>query len=50
MRNGEATAVKIERDHRQVIDGILHQVRTGVQCWDLPERLGPWKTIYEPTD
>ncbi|WP_374115318.1 IS5 family transposase [Streptomyces sp. G2] len=35
------------RDHRQVIDGILHQVRTGVQWHDLPERFGPWKTVYE---
>ncbi|MFC9618884.1 transposase [Streptomyces sp. NPDC056930] len=38
--------MKIERNHRQVIDGILHRVRTGVQWRDLPERLGPWKAIY----
>ncbi|MFF7394789.1 IS5 family transposase [Streptomyces scabiei] len=35
------------RDHRQVIDGILHRVRTGVQWRDLPERFGPWKMVYE---
>ncbi|WP_455709360.1 IS5 family transposase [Kitasatospora indigofera] len=35
------------RDHRQVIDGILHRVRTGVQWRDLPKRFGPWKTVYE---
>ncbi|WP_455907333.1 IS5 family transposase [Streptomyces cinereoruber] len=35
------------RDPRQVIDGILHRVRTGVQWRDLPERFGPWKTVYE---
>ncbi|WP_439794851.1 IS5 family transposase [Streptomyces agglomeratus] len=35
------------RDHRQVIDGILHRVRTGVQWRCLPERFGPWKTVYE---
>jgi transposase len=35
------------RDHRQVIDGILHRVRTGVQWRDLPERFGSWKTVYE---
>ncbi|WP_399462024.1 IS5 family transposase [Streptomyces sp. sk2.1] len=35
------------RGHRQVIDGILHRVRTGVQWPDLPERFGPWKTVYE---
>lgn len=35
------------RDHRQVIDGIVHRVRTGVQWRELPERYGPWKTVYE---
>lgn len=35
------------RDHRQVIDGILYRVRTGVQWRDLPGRFGPWKTVYE---
>ncbi|MFH8236783.1 IS5 family transposase [Streptomyces sp. NPDC018321] len=35
------------RDHRQVINGILHRIRTGVQWRDLPERFGPWKTVYE---
>jgi transposase len=30
-----------------VIDGILHRVRTGVQWRDLPERFGPWRTVYE---
>ncbi|MFJ3842129.1 transposase [Streptomyces sp. NPDC054904] len=35
------------RDQRQVIDGILHRVRTGFQWRDLPERFGPWKTVCE---
>ncbi|MFC9650336.1 IS5 family transposase [Streptomyces sp. NPDC056937] len=35
------------RDHRQVIDGILHRVRTGVRWRDPPERFGPWKTVHE---
>ncbi|MEV6246849.1 IS5 family transposase [Streptomyces sp. NPDC051742] len=35
------------RDHRQVINVIPHRVRTGVQWRDLPERFGPWKTVYE---
>ncbi|MPY31527.1 IS5 family transposase [Streptomyces adustus] len=35
------------RDRRQMIDGIVHRVRTGVQWRDLPERFGPWKTVYE---
>ncbi|MFF4421022.1 IS5 family transposase [Streptomyces sp. NPDC001549] len=35
------------RDHRRAIDGTLHRVRTGVHWRDLPERFGPWKTVYE---
>ncbi|WP_435859829.1 IS5 family transposase [Streptomyces narbonensis] len=39
------------RDHRQVIDGILHRVRTGVQWRDLPERLwsadGTWERLLQ---
>lgn len=30
-----------------MIDGILHRVRTGVRWRGLPERFGPWKTVYE---
>lgn len=26
---------------------MLYRVRTGVQWRDLPERFGPWKTVYE---
>ena len=35
------------RDHRQVIDAILWQARTGAPWRDLPERYGPWKTAHE---
>jgi len=35
------------RDHRQVINGILFRTRTSVPWRDLPERFGPWKTMYE---
>lgn len=31
---------------RQLIDGIRFRVRTGVQWRDLPERYGPWQTVY----
>ncbi|MFJ8469741.1 IS5 family transposase [Streptomyces swartbergensis] len=49
MRNtaGQSAYCGRWRNHRQVIDGILHRVRTGVQWRDLPERYGPWKTVYE---
>jgi transposase len=30
-----------------VIDGILHRIRAGAHWRDLPERFGPWKTVYE---
>jgi transposase len=35
------------RDHRQVINGILFRVRTGVPWRDVPDRYGPWKTLYK---
>lgn len=35
------------RDHRQVINGVLYRIRTGVQWRDLPEHYGPWKTVHE---
>jgi transposase len=34
-------------DHRTVINGILFRARTGVPWRDLPERYGPWQTVYE---
>jgi transposase len=33
-------------DDRRVIDGMLHKAKTGIAWRDLPERHGPWKTIY----
>src|SRR4029434_6890791 len=35
------------RDHRQVLNGILFRVRTGVPWRDLPARYGPWETVYK---
>jgi transposase len=35
------------REHRQVINGILFRVRTGVPWRDVPERYGPWETLYQ---
>jgi transposase len=34
-------------DHRQVLNGILFRVRTGVPWRDVPERYGPWETLYK---
>lgn len=33
-------------DHRGVINGIFHRVRTGCPWRDLPERFGPYQTVY----
>jgi transposase len=34
-------------DHRTIINGVLFRARTGVPWPDLPERYGPWQTVYE---
>lgn len=31
---------------RQLIDGIRWRVRTGAHWRDVPERYGPWETVY----
>ena len=33
-------------DHRVVLNGIVWKIRTGAPWRDLPERDGPWQTIY----
>lgn len=35
------------RDHRQVVDGVLWQLRTGQPWRTMPARFGPWQTVYE---
>ena len=34
------------RDRRPVINGIRWRVRTGAPWRDIPERYGPWETVY----
>jgi transposase len=34
-------------DHRTVINGICHRVRTGVPWRDLPTEFGEWITVYK---
>ncbi|WP_369276473.1 IS5 family transposase [Streptomyces sp. R11] len=31
---------------RQVINGMVYKIRTGISWRDLPERYGPWQTAY----
>lgn len=35
------------RDHRQVMEGIFWKYRTGSPWREMPERFGPWQTVYE---
>ena len=35
------------RDHRQVIEGIVYRLRTGIAWRDLPESFGPWQTVWK---
>jgi transposase len=34
------------KDHRQIVNGILWRLGTGAPWRDLPERYGPWQTVY----
>lgn len=34
------------RSHRQVLNGMLWILHTGAPWRDLPERYGPWETVY----
>lgn len=33
------------RDHRQVVEGIIYRLRTGIAWRDLPESFGPHQTV-----
>lgn len=35
------------RDHRQVLEGIAWKYRTGSPWRELPERFGPWQSVYD---
>jgi transposase len=37
---------KPNHDHRVVVEGILWRLRAGAPWRDLPERYGPWQTVY----
>jgi transposase len=34
------------KDHRTVLNAILWRLKTGAPWRDLPERYGPWQTVY----
>jgi transposase len=37
------------RDHRTIVEGVVYRFRTGIAWRDLPERFGPWQTVWKPT-
>jgi transposase len=34
-------------EHRRILNGLFWKLRTGAQWRDIPERYGPWSTIYD---
>jgi transposase len=39
-------AGRVRQDDRRIVNGILWKLATGVPWRDLPERYGPWATVY----
>ena len=37
---------KATRGDRLFVDAVLFRAKTGIPWRDLPERFGPWKTVY----
>ena len=37
---------KPNHDHRRLVNGILWKLKTGAPWRDVPERYGPWSTVY----
>ena len=40
------TGPDARRGDRNFVDAVLYRSKTGVPWRDLPERFGPWKTVY----
>ena len=38
------------RDYRVVLEGICWRLRTGAPWRDLPDRFGPWQTVWARFD
>jgi transposase len=46
LPKGKKSGRPPKHSKRQLINGIRFRVRTSVQWRDLPERFGPWQTVY----
>ena len=40
------TAGRVRQDDRRIMNGILWKLATGAPWRDLPERYGPWQSVY----
>jgi transposase len=47
MPSSEGQRGRPFRDHRQVVEGIVYRLRTGVAWRDLPVSFGPWQTVWK---
>ncbi|WP_223644513.1 transposase [Corallococcus sp. EGB] len=43
---GSRSGPRSKRGDRDFINAVVWRVKTGEQWWDLPERFGHWKTVY----
>ena len=46
QRTRQGKAGRPPNDHRPIVNGILWVLHTGAPWRDLPERYGPWPTVY----
>jgi transposase len=42
----KAGAGRPAKENRNMLNGIIYRLNTGVAWRDLPERFGPWKSVY----
>ena len=42
----KTTGGRPAKENRLIMDGILYWLNTGIAWRDLPERFGPWQSVY----
>lgn len=43
---GRRTGPRTHRGDRLFVEAVLYRAKTGIAWRDLPERFGPWKSVY----
>ena len=46
LPKSEATTGRPPKDSRQMLNGMMWNLSTGAPWRDLPDRFGPWQTVY----